>query len=169
MKGVLKRASTVAVHIALILGVSVYTLFGAVTMLTLESPERVRAQNRRDVKGEERDVFTRVYLGSEIAAMDPGYKKATAVRLTRINSSQALIRGTEIASVPVTSEVKELDVPTVEQEIKADVEKWSFGNSLIFAFTVITTIGLKRRYTIMDLDSHESIWLQVYSNIMGLH
>ncbi|ETN78201.1 hypothetical protein NECAME_18234, partial [Necator americanus] len=47
----------------------------------------------------------------------------------------------EIASVPVTSEVKELDVPTVEQEIKADVEKWSFGNSLIFAFTVITTIG----------------------------
>ncbi|KAK6750922.1 hypothetical protein RB195_002720 [Necator americanus] len=163
MKGVLKRASTVAVHIALILGVSVYTLFGAVTMLTLESPERVRAQNRRDVKGEERDVFTRVYLGSEIAAMDPGVHNCLMYALEEIMEKTKcddhelehlsiasidncyqnlnLSPNLEIASVPVTSEVKELDVPTVEQEIKADVEKWSFGNSLIFAFTVITTIG----------------------------
>ncbi|KIH60365.1 hypothetical protein ANCDUO_09389 [Ancylostoma duodenale] len=32
-------------------------------------------------------------------------------------------------------------VLTVEEEISAELEKWSFGNSLIFAFTVITTIG----------------------------
>ena len=30
---------------------------------------------------------------------------------------------------------------TIEEEIQMELNKWNFGNALIFAFTVITTIG----------------------------
>ncbi|EYC11146.1 hypothetical protein Y032_0052g2247 [Ancylostoma ceylanicum] len=154
LRSQLSEASTVAVHIILIVGVTFYTLFGAVVMQQLESPDTVKAQNKREVDDKAPDVFTRVYLGSEISALDPGVHECLEHALEdvmeRTKCDDHELEHLSIARFDDCYQNAKLapdlirptkPVPTVEEEISAELEKWSFGNSLIFAFTVITTIG----------------------------
>ncbi|PAV58653.1 hypothetical protein WR25_10040 [Diploscapter pachys] len=180
------KASTIAVHVALIVGVSIYTLFGALTMQYLESPDRIKTSKVREAKAvkatlyqpppikfeeeENKDVakFVRVYLGSEIAEFDPGVrdclyhvignllKRANCeadkieeyIEVGNIDRCYEMAR---ISNIPVEKAVtrqpqqtKATTVKqkmTIEEEIQKELNKWNFGNALIFAFTVITTIG----------------------------
>ncbi|KAL6738368.1 hypothetical protein Aduo_011923 [Ancylostoma duodenale] len=154
LRSQLSEASTVAVHIILIVGVTFYTLFGAVVMQVLESPENVKTPTKRDVDDKAPDVFTRIYLGSEIAALDPGVHECLEhvieEIMERTKCDDHELEHLSIASVDncyqnarIAPDSVRPTTPalTVEEEISAELEKWSFGNSLIFAFTVITTIG----------------------------
>ncbi|CAJ0604012.1 unnamed protein product [Cylicocyclus nassatus] len=155
------EASTVGVHFALMLGVTVYTVFGALVMQWLESPKTVSAQTvKRDTAGKESDVFMRVYLGTEIAEMDPGVheciKRVLGQIVDRTKCADYELEHLSINGIddcyqnakfnPASLNALSLKKAqkkglTIEEEIAAELEKWSFGNALIFAFTVITTIG----------------------------
>ncbi|PIO70652.1 Ion channel [Teladorsagia circumcincta] len=159
----LGRVSTVAVHISLLLGVFAYTVVGALVIQFLESSEEPNARLRREGNP---NVFTRVYLGSEISAMDPKVHQCLEWAVKRVMQStdcddyqmehinidlidecyeNVELPPSGLNNVPlIDSGTKEIEVstqPTIEDEIAKEVEKWSFGNALIFTFSVITTIG----------------------------
>uniref|UniRef100_A0A0N4VWZ9 RGS domain-containing protein n=1 Tax=Haemonchus placei TaxID=6290 RepID=A0A0N4VWZ9_HAEPC len=133
---------------------------------------------------EEFDTFTKVYLGSEISAMDPKVRKCVeraveGVR-TRTDCDAYLIEHISIAEIdecyrnvefPETGPKNLLPSvgsgragankqreSTIEEEIEREVEKWSFGNALIFTFSVITTIGMRRARDRHGLLTVQQIW-----------
>ncbi|KAK5966439.1 Ion channel, partial [Trichostrongylus colubriformis] len=159
----LAEVSTVAVHIALILGVAAYTIFGALVIRFLEAPEEPKILSKND---EIPRTFTRVYLGSEVSAMDPKVyqclKKAVERVMASTDCDEYQIENMSIDVIDECYENAELSSmgsnpalldepvkkgkmvskqPSVEEEIAKEIDKWSFGNALIFTFSVITTIG----------------------------
>ncbi|XGW26177.1 hypothetical protein V3C99_007075 [Haemonchus contortus] len=168
MAKLLNRVSTIAVHISLIVGVIAYTIFGAVVIQLLESSQQPDLRGEIEENSlEDYDTFTKVYLGSEISAMDPKVRKCVeraveGVR-TRTDCDAYLLEHISIAEIDECYRNVELpetgpkNLPpsvgsgkaaankqqesTIEEEIEREVEKWSFGNALIFTFSVITTIG----------------------------
>ncbi|CDR32785.1 Potassium channel domain-containing protein [Caenorhabditis elegans] len=172
LKSTLAEASTLFVHVALIAGVAVYTVFGALSMQWLESPDRVRALLKRELKPVESlppppsisglpDRITRVYLGEELAILDPGVHECLErTILTLFHDTKCDPYSFEHLNIELIDRCyAEANVPIPEgyggqprkkiknKEEEKDVidetpaEKWSIGNSVIFAFTVITTIG----------------------------
>uniref|UniRef100_A0A8R1I912 Potassium channel domain-containing protein n=1 Tax=Caenorhabditis japonica TaxID=281687 RepID=A0A8R1I912_CAEJA len=166
-----KQASTFFVHVALIGGVALYTVFGALSIQWLESPERVRAVIKRDIpsnfpqSSSPPKTLTRVYLGEELAIIDPEVHRCLentiftifhetqcdGQSLERLNI-ELIDRCYSEAKVPYPVEFLERETQAEVVEVKIEeeaeerkeeevVEKWSIGNSVIFAFTVITTIG----------------------------
>ncbi|VDL85028.1 unnamed protein product [Nippostrongylus brasiliensis] len=101
------------------------------------------------------NVSTRVYLGSEVSAIDPevhrcleraieSMMKTTGcseyeLQHVSISPIDECYQNAQIASLgahpPPISE------DALEDEIQSELDKWSFGNSLLFSFSVITTIG----------------------------
>ncbi|EFO90908.1 CRE-TWK-9 protein [Caenorhabditis remanei] len=168
-------ATTLFVHVALIGVVADYTLFGALSMHWLESPTRVRALLKRELRSSQDlpppppsisglpDRITRVYLGEELAILDPGVHACLERTLLHLFyetkcdpysfehlNIENIDRCYAEANVPVPAEFggqprrktkkKEEKIEEVVED-EAPQEKWSIGNSVIFAFTVITTIG----------------------------
>ncbi|CAI4231902.1 unnamed protein product [Auanema sp. JU1783] len=156
-------ASTVAVHLSLICGVIAYTIFGALMMQFLESPRSVSVRLKR----EEKQRITQVFLGSEVSEMDGGVHaclRHVALRIfndttCRENELESLninnidscyqfakfqgVQATSAYAIDPTESIEPALSPEelIAQEIIEEMNKWSFGNALIFAFTVITTIG----------------------------
>ncbi|ULT93815.1 hypothetical protein L3Y34_003369 [Caenorhabditis briggsae] len=165
-------ATTLFVHVALIAGVAIYTVFGALSMQWLESPARVRAMLKRELSDLPSrpppppsisglpDRITRVYLGEELAILDPGIHdclertiltlfhetKCDPYSFEHLNIDH-IDRCYAEANVPIPAEFGKQPrrkIKKKEEEKPIDEtpqEKWSIGNSVIFAFTVITTIG----------------------------
>ncbi|CAI2350495.1 unnamed protein product [Caenorhabditis sp. 36 PRJEB53466] len=167
-------ATTLFVHVALIGGVALYTVFGALSMQWLESPERVRALGKRELLSRAEnlpdppsitglpDRITRVYLGEELGVIDQQVHKClertilTLFHETKCDPYELEHLNIELidrcyaeANVPIPEEFgaqpkrkqKKEEEEEKREEEEVQVDKWSIGNSVIFAFTVITTIG----------------------------
>ncbi|CAL2039544.1 unnamed protein product [Caenorhabditis brenneri] len=139
-------------------------------MQWLESPDRVRTTFKRDVPAVPPptpntglpDRVTRVYLGEELALLDPAIHECLErTILTLFHETQCDSYSFEHLNIEnIDRCYAEANVPNPvefggqpkkktkkKEEKKEEVdegpppEKWSIGNSVIFAFTVITTIA----------------------------
>ncbi|CAB3405701.1 unnamed protein product [Caenorhabditis bovis] len=156
-----KWVSTLFVHFSLIVGVAAYTVFGALSMQFLESPDRVRSQIKRSISNDESitklsERSSQVFLGEELSQIDPEIHKCVESTILalfgRTNCDSYELEHLNIDIIDRCYMEVNLAVATKKQTKKIEeklnneteilpAEKWSMGNSVIFAFTVITTIG----------------------------
>ncbi|CAI5448479.1 unnamed protein product [Caenorhabditis angaria] len=158
LKTSLEGVSTAFVHFALIVGVAIYTVFGALSMQYLESPERIRSHMKREIP----DRVERIFLGEELSEMDPNVHKCLEQTINAILARDNCAENLDLSKIdieqidncylkadipPRNIEMVKKEKNKIEEEKPAEIEnqeppeKWSIGNSVIFAFTVITTIG----------------------------
>ncbi|EGT50031.1 CBN-TWK-9 protein [Caenorhabditis brenneri] len=84
------------------------------------------------------DRVTRVYLGEELALLDPAHLNIENIDRCYAESN---VRNPVEFGGPIKKKTKKKEEKKEEVDEGPPPEKWSIGNSVIFAFTVITTIG----------------------------
>ncbi|CAJ0587769.1 unnamed protein product, partial [Mesorhabditis spiculigera] len=160
----LAKISPIAVHLFLALGVAAYTLFGAVVMQWLETPpEKILKKNETAMPKRAVEHFpytaTRVFLGTEIGEFDPEVHLCVEREVKRLLTKPRCLHLDHVSihdidlcyrfanfsagfnrrkKIPAPRKTKQ---QVIDEETADIVNRWSFENAIIFAFTVITTIG----------------------------
>uniref|UniRef100_A0A0K0E4S4 Potassium channel domain-containing protein n=1 Tax=Strongyloides stercoralis TaxID=6248 RepID=A0A0K0E4S4_STRER len=154
-----KKATPVVVHLLMICGVAIYAIFGAVVMQTLEATPIIKEQptkgnlnhiidrkSRELAKNEDIEML-KINRHCLISALQKSMNDIcsdgeTSLRgiLYSIDSCyHAILNSKSVDTLHVIEKIV-YDSKTGKDEIVL-YEEWSFSDSILFAFTVITTIG----------------------------
>ncbi|KAJ1365485.1 Ion channel [Parelaphostrongylus tenuis] len=146
------KASPAAVHISLALGVVLYTLLGALIMQRLESSEKSGAVGRTTASEEGSQVPSPVKVYECLEHVVKGIMAKTKCMKREPDELSISDIDKCYESATIESDVfdkkrsEHLGVQPenghlVSDEVGEEGDKWSFGNSLIFTFSIVTTIG----------------------------